>query len=308
MADHFGFLISQVSHIEATAYRTQYPDIQYPSLIPVDTSAHDWARTITHFSTDMTGKAEPLSNRSNIIPLADVNRAKHEVPVEMAGIGYSYSMEELNQAMMVPNLNLTADKAVAARRACEEYIDNIVLNGHTDYGWDGLINNSNVTATDAANNAAGTSRTWANKTAAEILKDINDALLGVYTGSSTVEMADTIALPPNIWTDVLTKVLTGTSVNVADYIMRANVYTMKTGQPLMIRELRGLENAAASSTGRMIAYSRRPDVLKLHLPMPHRFMPPQQVMLEFIVPGVFRLGGLEIRRPKAIRYLDGITS
>lgn len=305
--DAFGFLISQTSHIEATAYARKYPDIQYPSLVPVDTSASGWARSITHFSTDKVGAAEPLAGRANDIPLADVTREKYEQTIEMFGIGYDYTIEELNQAMMVPNLNLTADKAMAARRACEERIDDTVLNGNSDFGWDGLINNANVTKSDVVNGADG-SKLWADKTGLEILKDINDALQKVYIDSNTVEMANTLAVPPNVWSDLLSKVLPGTHVTVAKFIMESNIFTMKTGMQLMIRELRGLENAAAGNTGRMIAYNRDIEVLKLHYPLPFRFLAPQQEMLRYVVPGIFRLGGLEIRRPKAIRYVDGITT
>jgi hypothetical protein len=49
-------------------------------------------------------------------------------------------------------------------------------------------------------------------------------------------------------------------------------------------------------------------VLKMHIPMPHRFLPVWQTgPMRFDVPGIFRLGGLEIRRPKAVRYVDGIS-
>ncbi len=71
--------------------------------------------------------------------------------------------------------------------------------------------------------------------------------------------------------------------------------------------MRGLETAGAAGVARMVAYRRNPQVLKLHIPMPHRFLPVyQDGPLNFVVPGVFRLGGLDIRRPKEIRYGDGI--
>ncbi len=48
-------------------------------------------------------------------------------------------------------------------------------------------------------------------------------------------------------------------------------------------------------------------MLKLWLPMPFRFFPAWQTgPWRFEVPGAFRLGGLDIRRPAACRYLDGI--
>ena len=52
-----GFLISQVSSIEQEVYAIRYGDIQYPNLVPVDTSAYPWARTVTYFTS--TASARP---------------------------------------------------------------------------------------------------------------------------------------------------------------------------------------------------------------------------------------------------------
>lgn len=68
----------------------------------------------------------------------------------------------------------------------------------------------------------------------------------------------------------------------------------------------GLETAGAGSTHRMVAYRRSPDVVKMHVPMPLRWLQAEQRLLKFEVPGIFRLGGVEVRRPGAMRYLDGI--
>jgi hypothetical protein len=41
--------------------------------------------------------------------------------------------------------------------------------------------------------------------------------------------------------------------------------------------------------------------------MMHRFLPVHQVgALNFVVPGIFRLGGLEVRTKEAMRYMDGV--
>ena len=69
----------------------------------------------------------------------------------------------------------------------------------------------------------------------------------------------------------------------------------------------GVAQRGAAGVARMVAYRRDPSVLKLHIPMPHRFLPVfQPNPLRFEIPGVFRLGGLDIRRPKEVRYGDGI--
>ena len=311
-----GFLVSQTSFIEPEVYKTQYPDIQYQDLIPVDSRANEWAKSVTFYSSDMVGRAEWFNHQASDVPLADVTRQKFEHGIEMAAIGYSYTLEELGHAMMIPGMNLTTDRAEAARRAYLEFVDYVALHGDTAKAWTGLFNDPNVTIVNAADGAGtpiagSTKKAWDSKTGDEIAKDVNDALTGIYTGTSTVEMADTVLLPvAEVSRLATTRMNSTTDINVLEWISRYNTYTQQTKQPLTIRAVRGLENAGAGGDiGRMVVYRRSPQVLKMHIPMPHRFLPVwQRGPLVFDVPGIFRLGGLEIRRPKAVRYVDAISN
>jgi len=93
------FLISQASHIEREVYEIQYPDIQYQDLIPVDTSANEWARTVTYISTDKVGEAGWINHSAADVPYADTERSEFETSVHIAAIGYEYTLEEVNQAI-----------------------------------------------------------------------------------------------------------------------------------------------------------------------------------------------------------------
>jgi hypothetical protein len=124
-----------------------------------------------------------------------------------------------------------------------------------------------------------------------------------------VEIADTVLLPVAAMNIAATKRIPNTTASVMDFLRTNNVYTQTTGRPLTIRTLRGLETAGQNGSGRMIAYRRDPQVLKMHIPMTHRFLNVWQTgPLVFDVPGIFRLAGLEIRRPGAVRYMDGILT
>ena len=306
--DFLGFLLSQTTHIEQEAYEVRYADIQYPRLVPVDMSAHEWARTITHFSMDMTGFADFAATRANDIPLVDVTRQRFEVNVEMAWLGYDYTIDELGQAMMIPGRNLTADKAKAVRRKYEEFIDDKVLNGYEELGWDGLLNNANIPSNNVANGAAGTPQ-WNTKTGDEVIRDLNDMITGVWVQSTTVEMADTIALGAESYSALTTTPRSADSdMSVLRWFQMNNIYTGMTGQPLNIVLLRGLENAATGGAGRILAYRRDMDVLRVHLPKALTFMPAQQWLTRYVVAAYFRLGGLEIRLPNAARYGDMISA
>jgi len=300
-----GFLIAQTTHIESQVWEVKYPDILYPQFVPVDTSANQWAKTVTYFSVDKTGKAAWINGRSRDIPLADINRQKHETEVSMAGIGYDYSLEELNQARMLGH-DLTADKAKSARRAYEEMVEDIAFVGDADKGFQGLLNNSTVSRADVANGVSTTPQ-WTTKTPDEILVDINAALSGVWIASKTVEMADTLLLPLAQYSLLATKrMASDVSTTILTWIEQNNIYTKVTGQKLMIRAMRQLTTAGNGGTARMVAYRRAPDVLKLHIPMPLQFLAPQQDVFTFLVPGMFRLGGVDIRLPGAVRYYDAI--
>src|SRR5690606_17427351 len=145
-----GFVLSQTSHIEREVNETVYPDIQYPGLIPVDTSAHPFAKSVTYYSSDKFGAAGWINGNADDIPLAGSERTKHETAVYMAGIGYSFGLEEVQHALML-GINLQADDAAAARRAYEEMVDRVALSGDSAKGFQGLLDNSSVTATAAPN-------------------------------------------------------------------------------------------------------------------------------------------------------------
>lgn len=297
-----GFVVSQTAHIESQVNETEYPDIQYQNLIPVDTSAHPFAKTVTYYSSDKFGEAKWINGNSGDIPLAGTELAKHETSVYTAGIGYGYGWEEINEAQMLGR-NLSADDAMAARRAYEEMVDRVALSGDTTKNFEGLINNSAVTA-DAALNGAWDGGTT---TEDEILADINEAIQDVNDATLYTSIADTLLLPYAKFNFIGSTRLGDTQSTILAFLRQNNIYTAATGRPLDIRTVRGLETAGSGSTNRMVAYRRDPQVLKMHIPMPHRFLPAyQKTPLYTEIPGVFRLGGLDIRRPKEVRYKDGI--
>lgn len=295
------FVLSQNTHIEAGVYAKRYPDIQYPALIPVDTSAHPFAKTVTYFSSDKFGDAKWINGNADDVPIAGTTREKFETQIHTAGIGYAWGWEEVGAAQRL-GVNLQADDAMAARRAYEEMVDSVALVGDAEKGFlGGLFNATGVTA------AAATYGAWATASSDNILADINQALTSVFTGTNTTSVADTLVLPWSKYLIISTKRLTDTDQTVLSFIQKNNVYTALTGLPLTIRGSRLLDTAGASSTTRMVAYLRDPEVLKLHIPMPLRFLPVyQDGPLRWVVPGVFRLGGLDVRQPKGVIYSDGI--
>lgn len=303
------FVLSQASTVRQKVYEIKYPDIIYPTIVPIATDIAPWSKSVTYYSSDKTGKAAWLNGRGRDFPTVEVSQAKFEQEIHMAGIGYDWSLEEVQQAMTLPAPfnSLPTRKASAARRAYEEMMEGVAMVGDTAKNFTGILNNAGVTAANVANGAATTPQ-WTTKTPQEILIDINASLTGIYTGTSTVEMADTLLLPSAQFLYIsVTPVSSNYPMTILEWVKQNNAYTAKTGRPLDIREVRQLSTAGASSTARMVAYRKSPDVLELYLPIPLTFTAPFQVSPMFWeVGGYFRTGGVDVKLPKAMRYSDGI--
>lgn len=286
------FSISQQSHVETGVLKRKYPAIRYAEMIPVDTSANPFAASVTHFSQDSVGKAKFINGKGDDIPLVNLLRQKFEQGVNMAGIGYAFSVEEIGQAQMV-NQNLSSDGAEAANLAFNQMVDEVAFVGNAELGVQGLLNTTGITSVAAA-------ATFAASTPQEILAEINGTLTSIMTATNGVEMADTLLLPIAQYGDIATRQIAPEStMTILQFIRESNVYTAMTGQPLTIVATHRLTN-------KMVAYKRDPSVVKMHMPMPLQFLAPQLSGLQVTVPGMFRFAPINIRTPGAIRYKTGI--
>lgn len=300
-----GFVISQAAYIEPQVNEMVYPETQWQTLIPVDTSAPDFVKTVTFFSLDFSGKAKWINGNADDVPRADTERSMYESAVYTAGIGYGYGWEEINYAQRV-GIPLDAERARSARRAYMEFMDDVLLVGGadaTEKNFQPFINHSAITPASAPYGD------WGGTGSSEqtILADINGVLFAGPTTSKYTLWPNTLLLPWQKLQFLAGTRLGDTSETILDFVRRNNAVTAMTGQALLIRAVRGLETRGVGNTARMIAYRRDPSVVKAHVPMPHQFLQPYSPgPLRVDIPGVFRTGGVDIRLPAGVNYRDGI--
>lgn len=284
------FVVNQSSYIESQVFSIPYPEIMYSQMIPVDTSAAEFAASVTFFTQDLVGKAKLINSNGDDFPLANIVRTKFEQSILDAGIGYEFSLAEIGQAQMMGR-SLPTEGANAARLAYEQLVDAVALAG--DSGYEGLYATTGITSTAAA-------AAWAGATAAQILADVNAIIARIYAATGGIHMPNTLVLPLAQFALVAGKQIDPTNqTTILDFIRRSNMYTASTGQPLAIF-------ADVRLTNKAVCYKRDPAVLKMHVPMPLHFMPPQLINLQVRVPGMFRFAPLSIRQPKAIQYISGM--
>lgn len=314
-AQALAFVQGQAYKINQTVYETRYPDYDFSRLIYVDTSGPEWAPGILTYTSDITGQARWQSGYAKDVPMADVSQDMQQRQFSLAAIGYQFNIEEINTAIQVGG-SLSDRRARAARKAYMKFMHDLTLKGDTTKGLGGLINYAGVDVSTAPNDGTGGVSTWVDsngvgtKTPAQIVRDINLMLGGIYTGTYEVELADTLLLPFEAYNYIASTPYSATTTEtILSFVQRTNLYTQQTGQPLTIRTVRELSNGDAAGTGgRAVAYKNAGEYVKLLLPMPHKFLPVHQAGWgQWEVPGIFRTGGVELLSTAAMRYLDGIS-
>jgi hypothetical protein len=300
------FLTPQLHRIETEVYMRKYPSFDFGSFLTVDTSGDMWDVGTVFMSMDGVGKAEFLSGKGFDMPYADVMASQHTHAYQLAGIGYEWTVQEMERAAKLGR-SLSSDKAMAADQAAQAFLYSVAMTGKTpgaataEKGWTGLINNASASQAQVPADGTGSARTFASKTPDQILRDINEAINAVQSGTGETHIANTLLLPTSTYNYLANTRVTDTGTTILAFLRGNN----SAGEGLTIKSSRALETAGTGSTKRMIAYDNSREVVRFHLPGPHEFLPPfQKGSMTYEVGGIMNVGGTEVRLPKAIVYRD----
>lgn len=320
-AQALNFLRQQTRVQSARAYSVEYDIVDYAQLVPVNTDYPEWASGVDFQIGDLAGAAKWQSGWAEDVPKADVSLINVGVDFAMYAVGYGYNIEELGKAMHA-GFPLTARKAIAARQAADIFCAETALYGGGHPGWTGLINKAGVTPALSPDTGTGSARNWVDangvglKTPEQIVAELNLLLMGPPSSSGVLTslIGDTILLPPRAYQylAITPYGVTSPNMTILQWFMANNIYTIRTGRPVTIRELPALATAATDSTvagqGRAVGYRNASDAIELPMPMPYRFLDVHQHgPMQWQIPGIGRVGQLTVIRDGALRYLDGVS-
>lgn len=300
------FLTSQLAYVEAKVYEKKRQPMQYQKLVPVSTEAGEAADSIEYETYDYVGRGKKHSGKAGDIPRVDVAIGRKSLSVMTGAIGYDYSMQELRASALLRR-PLPERRANVAMEAYERHINDVALNGESSSNYTGLFNNASVTYGNVAAGAA-TTLTWATKTPLEILKDINAAMRTVWENSQYNEVVDTVVIAPEQFAYIATTPMSSTipDKTILDYIKEHNLSKVNSGVNVDFQPGYGLNGAGAGSTDRFMVYVKNENNVKMHLPMPIKFLAPQMEGLSVFVPGEYRYGQVHFYYPGSALYQDGI--
>lgn len=298
-ANETAFFARELEHVYTKTYDVQYPENKARSLLPVDTSVSNADETYTYYQFDVFGKAKLVNNMASDFPLVGTNGKKFTSGVRSMGDAYMYTIQDLRAAAKVGR-PLDAKLAMAARRMIENLIDDLACTGDSDNGITGLANAANIQAVTRTSGTGGD--TWALKTGAEMLADVNKLTKAIFDTTKGIITPDTLVLPTAVYSEAATRRVDGFNTTVLlDYI-KASTPWIKTIEFWPKLDLAG----AGGSVNRTLAYLKSEEVASLVIPQDFEQFAPQARNLAFIVPCHARCGGVKVPYPKGIAYMDNL--
>lgn len=291
-AKYTAFLAQDLETVEAEMYRVEYPELKFRSILPVDTNYPTGVETIAYRVMDAFGEAKFIAAGADDLPLADVHGEKFSSNVESIGAGYMYNTHELRASAMA-GIPLDRERAQTAFEMIERKMDDASANGAPEVGMVGFAKHPNVPVDSSA--------AWSGLTSEQILGKMNDLAQAQVTATKELHPPDTMLLPPSLYGLVAVKLM-NTANSSGDTVLSQFLKT----QPYIrtVQSWRPLETASETGGKRVICYKRDPKVAKVAIPMETISNEPERRGLKFIVPLEARYGGVIVKLPLAIRYLD----
>jgi len=299
-ADESIFFERELQKVKSRTYDIKYPELKARGLIPTDFSAGPGAESIKYEQYSQVGMAKLIANYADDLPRADVGAKEFISPVKSEGASYGWNVQEIRSARMAGK-SLTSRKASAARRAQLSLENNIAFFGDAECGLPGLLTNPNINSVTIPNDGSGSTTDWANKTADQIIRDINLMFRTVHAVSKGVEIADTLLLPLTQFNLIFdTPRSTQSDMSVGKWVLENSPHLKA------IDWLNELEGTGAGNTDQILVYKRDPEKLTLEIPQDFEQFPVQERNLEMVVPTHARIGGVLIYYPLSLALGTGI--
>ncbi|AZI51989.1 DUF2184 domain-containing protein [Pantoea agglomerans] len=239
-----------------------------------------------------------ISNSTNVIAGVDLDITKTSLPLTPWSRQLSWTVFELASALQMGR-PIDSQKLDAMNQTYQLNVDRQVYVGSTILGVKGLFNQAGVKVINAA-------KAWANSTAMEIVKSINDGLTTAWKQTGRAVVPDSLRLPPDQYA-LLSSLIVSDAGNrsLLDYLSENTIAYKQNGKPLDIQPVKWLESGAMQSVNRMVFYTKDRKYVQFPL-VPLQRTPMEYRDLRQLVTYYSKVGAIELRYSDTMLYVDGI--
>lgn len=304
------FFARELDHIKAQSYDMEYPELTALSLFPISSEADSGAETITYYTYDKSGLAKVIDNYSTDLPRADVNGKPSFAQIKSLGDSYGYSAQEM-RASRLAGKSLDVRKAESARYQIDRLTNQIAWAGDKESGLMGVLSEGqNIPLYTVLAGGESGKTSWLEKTADEILADVNGMQKQVARVTKNVERPDTLCVPSDVFMDISTRRIPDTSTTVKSFLLEHAPYLKDIVSTAELDSDSVETNPYAKPVGGQgVAFLFKNDERKLTLenPMPFYQYPLQARNLEVVVPCEARTAGVIVYYPLSCLIAVGVS-
>ncbi len=306
------FFARELDYVKAESYNVEYPEFTALQILPVSNEVNAGAESVTYYSYDKTGMAKIIDNYATDLPRADAKGQPFTANIKSIGNSYGYSVQEMRASRMAGK-SLDLAKAEAARYAIDYLNNKIAWAGDAENGLMGILSaNNDIPLYTIPDNGSDSSTKWQDKTAAQILADINGMQAAVARNTKNVERPDTLVLPSDVFMDISTRQLQGTGYSIKRFVLENAPYlkeivpASELNSDSEINPYGGTNVSSGSEQAVALLFKKDPRKLTLENPLPFYQYPIQPRGLEIVVPCEARTAGVIIYYPLSLLIALGI--
>jgi hypothetical protein len=294
------YFARELEHIKSQTYDAKPKELKALTLIPISVEAGPAASQITFRRYTGVGIAKIISDYAHDFPRVDVYGEEESVKVHSIGDSYGYNLMEIRQAALTPGKNLETRRALTARRAHDEKVNELALKGAAENHIQGFLDYPGMTEAVIPADGTGGSARFRDKDEDKILRDLNILTDGVILPTYGREVPDTLLVSRAVYNFLANKRLGDNETTLLKYILSNNPDLKR------VEWLNELGGAGAGGTDRAIVGKFDEEHLTLELPQPFEQFDPIQKGMEFEIPCHSRCAGVIVYYPMAFAYADGV--
>jgi len=296
-ANETNFVARSLLYIMARVQEVKYSKLIARQAFPSAPVSGAGLESLGYHQLDYSGEMSLIGSGSTDSPEVAGTLAEFTFPVGKYGCHYKWTHQDLEAAMR-SNTPLSARKALAARKASEQKIENVALFGDlVNTNIKGLFSNS-------LTSISGTTGTWSSATDAQILADVEDLLIGtIGANGDTLDDPDSILVSESLW-GYLCRTRTNTDWSIKKAIQE-NFGIKNFYKSARLNSMTNSLNSI-SSANVMMAYKQDAEIMELQIAREFEQLPVERNGLEYRVECLLDSAGLFVYHPKSIGFIKGL--
>lgn len=294
------FLARDLVFVRREVERAVYDKLRAAEFVPVDTSIPRGAQTYATRMLDQRGEANISADLSaNDAPRADISISEDVAKLVNVTGSYGYSLQELEYSAY-SGIPLAREKALACAEMIARGLDKVGRIGDAKVGVTGFFNNPLVPKVTLTNGE------WGTATAEEILADLFQIEQAMITQSRDQHAAEVLILPTTHEGRLRTlRANTQGDFTVAEWFLKNARMIKRIERWIALDDATG-SDVAVSDPPQGIAVASSPEVLFWPIPVAYEELAPEVRGFSWIVNARARCGGVEVRRPNGMLYIENL--